>query len=101
MYLAKADAGRRRTVRVGEPVVCELPETPTTGYRWQAQTDPALLRAIGDRYEGPTEPRGAGGMRIFTFEPLQPGPVLLRLVKKRSWSSQVTDTFDVQLDVAD
>jgi inhibitor of cysteine peptidase len=97
--LAQEDSGGRRTVRVGEDVVVALAENPTTGYRWQADVDEAALQAIDDGYDGPTERRGAPGVRRLAFRILRAGPTRLRLVKRRSWESQVAAEFVLDLEV--
>ena len=83
--LTDADSGTTRSVRVGERATVRLPENPTTGYRWQAEFDEAALRIVEDRYDGPESPRGAGGHRVLTVEPLRAGTTRLRLANRRSW----------------
>lgn len=100
MDLTQADAGRRCTVQVGEPVTVLLPETPTTGYRWEPEVDAAALEQTDDRYDGPTEPRGAAGTRRLSFRPLRPGAAHLRLVKRRAWEATGVEEFAVDIDVA-
>src|SRR6266699_234609 len=66
MELTQDDSGGRRTTRVGEELSVVLAENPTTGYRWHSEIDARTLQQTGDRYEGHTEPRGAGGTRQLT-----------------------------------
>jgi inhibitor of cysteine peptidase len=101
MELTERDSGARRTVRVGEHVTVVLPENPSTGYRWHADIDPAVLAQQADRYEGGREAIGAGGTRRLTFTTLRSGSTQLRLEKRRSWSREAIDAFEVQLDVDD
>lgn len=97
--LTRDDSGQARSVQIGDEITVVLDESPTTGYRWHADTDPARLALTADRYEGPERPVGAGGARHLTFTTLQPGPVRLRLVKRRSWEQAAVDEFDAALDV--
>lgn len=98
MELTEDDSGRRLDARVGEAVQVTLAENPTTGYRWHP-ADATGLEATDDRYDGPTEPRGAAGMRRLTFTPQRAGRLRLRLVLKRSWESAEAGEFVVDLDV--
>jgi inhibitor of cysteine peptidase len=98
MELTQDDSGGRRTTRVGEELSVVLAENPTTGYRWHPEIDARTLRQTGDRYEGPAEPRGAAGTRRLTFRVLRPGPVHLRVVKRRAWEGTAVDEFSIDLD---
>ena len=98
MELTQDDSGGRRTTRVGEELNVVLAENPTTGYRWHSEIDARTLQQTGDRYEGPAEPRGAAGIRRLTFRVLRPGPVHLRVVKRRAWERTAVDEFSIDLD---
>lgn len=99
MELMQRDSGGRRTARVGEDLTVVLPENPTTGYRWHPEIDATTLQQTGDRYIGPTEPRGAAGTRRLAFRVLRAGPVHLRVVKRRPWEGAAVEEFDLDLDV--
>lgn len=98
MELTRADSGGRRGARVGETVTVSLAESPTTGYRWQADIDTSALLQTGDRFNGPTGPRGAAGTRQFTFTVLRAGPTRLTVVKRRSWEADVVDEFSLDIE---
>jgi predicted secreted protein len=98
MELTQDDSGGRRTARVGEELSVVLAENPTTGYRWYPEIDARTLQQTDDRYEGPAEPRGAAGTRRLTFRVLRPGPVHLRVVKRRPWEKTAVDEFSMDLD---
>ncbi len=99
--LTAADSGRTVTVHVGDVVSVRLPESPTTGYRWQSEVDSTRLRAAEDRYEpAQQQTRGGAGERVLGFEVLVAGSTALRLAERRSWESGPASTeFSVQLDV--
>jgi inhibitor of cysteine peptidase len=98
--LGPADAGTRRSVKVGELTTVRLPENPTTGYRWQTASDDACLRLVDDRFDGAQSPRGAGGVRVLVFEAVRAGSASLRLMKSRSWESgKPIEEYAVDLDV--
>jgi inhibitor of cysteine peptidase len=96
--LSAADTGTRRTIQVGARVTVRLAETPTTGYRWQADDDPGL-RLVDDRFEGAEVPRGAAGVRVLDFEAVHSGPARLRLAKRRAWGepSQSRSTWWISM----
>lgn len=91
-------SGSRQPVTVGDTVVIRLPETPTTGYRWQPSFDDTQVRLLDDSYDGEAVPRGAGGERALTFEILAPGLCTVTVEKLRGWEGQPVETFTVELD---
>ena len=100
--LGIADAGTSRSVSVGDLVSVRLPENPTTGYRWQPDSEPddVGLKVVDDRFEGAELPRGAGGDRVLVFEAVGAGSARLHLGKRRSWGSgPPIEEFSVELDV--
>jgi inhibitor of cysteine peptidase len=96
--LLPENSGSRQAVRVGEPVVIRLPETPTTGFRWRPSFDESQVRLVDDQYHGAANPRGASGQRVFTFEGLVAGSTPLKIEKVRSWEGEPDDEFSVDLD---
>jgi inhibitor of cysteine peptidase len=98
--LTPSDAGSRRALRVGDIVTVRLPESPTTGYRWEAHYDDASLRPTDDRFDAAGSSRGSGGVRVLTFEAVRAGEVTLHLANRRAWESGApSQEFSVQLDV--
>lgn len=100
--LRPADDGCSGTVTVGGHATVRLPETATTGYRWMAEYDDAVLRLVDDRTESAVSSRGAAGDRVLVFEALSAGVVRLRLAKRRAWESgppveQVAIELEVQV----
>lgn len=98
--LTKDDAGGTRGARVGDEITVVLDENPTTGYRWHTETDTSLLQLIGDEYQGPQHPVGAGGTRRLTFATLRPGSARLHLVNRRSWEQSAVAEYEVAVDIA-
>ncbi len=99
MQLTYEDSGSSHAVDVGEQLTLTLPENPTTAYRWETEGDSPSLRQLDDHFDGVTTPRGAPGMRVFTFEAVRPGNVQLRLAKRRSWETNASDEFVIDLDI--
>lgn len=64
--------GKRITLHRGDELTIELPENPSTGYRWKADddSDGNILEAVGSRFASDDTGSGAlgvGGTRRFTF----------------------------------
>ena len=88
--IAVTSNGAAVTASVGDQVRLELPENPTTGFRWQLVTFGAgLLRPLGDEYvpSGGTAV-GSGGLRVFRFSAASPGAADIRLELNRPWETQ-------------
>jgi len=101
LTLSEADAGSRPDVRVGDQVVVELAEKPTTGYRWQVDVDTARARVVDDTFLSASDAMGAPGRRRLTFEVLQAGAVDIRLRNARSWDPEnAVGEFSVTLEAA-
>ncbi len=98
--LAERDSGGQGIARVGDDLTVVLAENPTTGYRWHADIDTAELEQTGDRYLGPTEPRGAPGTRRLSFRVLRAGPIHLRVVKRRPWEDVAAEEFHFDIEAS-
>ncbi len=61
--------GKTVTVRVGETFSVQVPENPTTGYRWHLQPiADSALHLSQDEFAGRQTGYGAGGTRHWTFQ---------------------------------
>jgi inhibitor of cysteine peptidase len=100
LTLTREDTVRSRSVHVGDQIQVRLQENPTTGYRWEPDIDPHVLREVDDRYAGSVDRRGEPGLRVKTFEAVAPGSTQLRLVERRSWETTPSDEFVVHIDIA-
>lgn len=102
--LTKTDKGRTIPAHTGDEIVVNLPENPTTGYRWAIDTaDEKLLASEDTTFAAPRSGAvGVGGTRTFTFTVKQSGTVHLQLKQWRSWSgdASINDRYDVTLQVA-
>ena len=100
LELGPADAGTHRSLQVDDRAEVRLPESPTTGYRWQIASADSRLRLVDDHFEGAQSPRGAGGVRVLVFEAVGAGSVSLLLMKCRSWESgNPVEEFAVDVSV--
>ncbi|MDX3380506.1 protease inhibitor I42 family protein [Streptomyces niveiscabiei] len=80
-------------VRAGDVVVVELPENPSTGYRWEITGIDGLDVTGDDHTPAPTGPAGAelvgaGGTRVLRLRAEQAGEGRLELVYRRSWEAE-------------
>lgn len=90
LALGLADDGRAVDARPGTTIVIELPENPTTGFRWslRSKVEP-VLTTESDSFERPAEARpGAGGSRRFAFAASAPGEASILLWNWREWEGE-------------
>jgi inhibitor of cysteine peptidase len=92
--------GSQVEVLLGEQVELELPENPTTGYRWQVRAvGSPVLEAEGDSFQAAGGAVGAGGMRRLRFRAAQAGSADVELDYARTWEHRAADTFKVTVCV--
>jgi inhibitor of cysteine peptidase len=80
----------------------QLPENPTTGYRWAvAEYDARILHLEESALASGGGGIGGGGVRAFAFRALLGGETPLRLKHWREWQgeSSVDDRFEVTVRV--
>jgi inhibitor of cysteine peptidase len=83
--LTDADDGGHVSLKVGETVLLELAENPTTGFRWDLQPfEGSCLREHDDRFEAGAG-IGAGGLRRLRIVATKAGEEDIRLVLIRPW----------------
>ena len=88
--------------RTGE-VLIRLPETPTSGYRWQPTAVPDGVTVVDSHFDASpaTAPvAGASGHRVFRLEIPVAGTYDLQFAMKRTWESQPAEVRTVRLVVA-
>jgi len=98
MQLTLQDDGSEYTLDLAEQIDIELPERPTTGFRWfLAEESPfEIVEEVPDVEPGPP---GKGGVRRMRLQALQKGRLKLRLVERRRWEQRTTREFIVTIDV--
>jgi predicted secreted protein len=98
MRLTLRDDGSERTIGLAELIDIELPERPTTGFRWfLAEGSPFdIVEDVTDVQPGPP---GSGGLRRFTLQANETGRSELRFVERRRWEQRTTREFVVTIDV--
>ena len=94
--------GRVILVKVGDSIVLQLPENPTTGYSWAIDAiDSKLLEAGAPAYHGEGASLGSGGAKTWTLKARAPGRTRVELKRWRHWEGDksVVERFAVTLDI--
>ena len=73
--VVEADNGHAVQLRRGESLRIELPETPTTGFRWRLVRAPPCCEVRQDSFEAPAPgaPPGAAGKHHWRLEATRAG----------------------------
>jgi inhibitor of cysteine peptidase len=85
--LTKVDDGGVVAVAVGERIAIELPENPTTGYRWQLEGDAGIV-VVSGVHTPASGGVGGGGVRRFVLYADRPGQLGVRAKLWRAWSGE-------------
>lgn len=88
--LTQLDHGKSIRIRVGNLVVVQLRENPTTGYQWTFnQSDEQVLGFQGTEYT-PSAATGVGGsgQRLFRFKGERAGTTELDFKLWRQWQGE-------------
>jgi inhibitor of cysteine peptidase len=92
------DAGRDVQLRVADAVCIDLPETPTTGYRWQiAAFDEGVVALDDDRFELSNSQPGAGGVHHFRFRAVAAGTAAIELHRRRRWENPAQPEYSFRV----
>jgi inhibitor of cysteine peptidase len=100
--ITSQDNGSALTLQAGDSFQIQLPENPTTGYRWElGNWDEAVARKTRDQFSQPaTAQPGAGGEHVWEFVANSPGKTTLRLDSRRSWEAgSAAQTFSLTVRV--
>lgn len=89
--LVVADDSRTIELSVGDVAVIELPESPTTGFRWSIEFDSQLALLTSD-WSASSAAIGASGVRQFTFRAEAAGTASVRAKLWRSWQGDSSVT---------
>jgi inhibitor of cysteine peptidase len=101
IVVTQGEHGRTVAAAAGDRIKIELPENPTTGFRWQGGADNAsVLRLESDDFIPGGGTVGAGGLRTFRFLAAGSGSADILLELKRAWESQpARSTFAIRVSV--
>jgi len=89
--LTKNDNDKTVEAKVGESVVIELPENPTTGYRWilDVKEGTGIASANDSCYAAAYESGiGSGGTRTFIVELESSGIATINAKLRRQWEPE-------------
>jgi len=90
--VGEGNAKERHRASPGDHVVIRLPETPTSGYRWQLdEHDTAVLQPAGDEFTPAADAQtGGGGTREFRFVVASAASSDVSLSLRRAWETGKT-----------
>jgi inhibitor of cysteine peptidase len=77
----------RVELQVGDTLVVELLENPTTGFRWTASVGSQLAPSADSFVPAPGSGAGGGGVRTLKFGVVAPGSGEVRVQLRREWES--------------
>lgn len=101
--IRKEDNKKKLKLKVGEELELNLPENPTTGYRWEIQeTDDMKLQLQKMTFQvEPGKAMGAEGARNWVFKAIQAGDVKLRLNHWRPWMKEksLLESFEIYIEI--
>lgn len=89
IVVSEADLGRQVVARVGDALVVQLSENPTTGFRWAlASPDSDVLELTRDEFQASEQAGvGAGGLRVFRFATKGAGSARIEFKLARAWEA--------------
>ena len=74
-------------LHIGDTIVVELPENPTTGFRWQGSPDSQLVPSADQFVPSRDAAPGGGGIRTLRFGVVAAGDGRLKLQLRREWET--------------
>jgi predicted secreted protein len=98
MQLTLQSDGSEQTVALSELIEVELPERPTTGFRWFL-VEGSPFEIVEDVPDVQPSPPGRAGVRRFLLKAANTGRLELRFVERRRWEQRTTREFVVTVDV--
>jgi inhibitor of cysteine peptidase len=88
--------GGEVAVALGEAIEFQMPENPTTGYRWHLRSaGEGVLELQNDSFEIPSGRCGAGGVRQWRFQAVHEGVATIEIDYRRSWEPEPIKTFSL------
>src|SRR5712691_9424949 len=94
----EASNGRTLDVQIGDCIELELPDNPSTGYRWRVvSAGEPVCEKTAERFVADGSRPGAPGLLRCEFRVLARGTARILLDSKRSWSSSVERSFTLDV----
>jgi inhibitor of cysteine peptidase len=100
--LTEGDSGKVVDIPQGHIITIQLPENPTTGFRWAVdKRDDQVVVIEHDDYTSTGAGIGSGGTHTFTLKAVRPGSAQFRLKLWREWEgdASITNHFDLTIRV--
>src|SRR5580765_4443087 len=90
ILVSKTDHGKTFHIDLGSLIVIQLPENPTTGFRWKLiDFDRQVIVLKGSNFSISSDSgKGGGGTRNFILSPLAEGSTKIGLKLLRDWEPQ-------------
>lgn len=100
--LTAADDSRTVDLHVGGKVVIQLPDNPSTGYRWEIDADKACVKIERQHFEQQSHQVGGGGESSWVLRAITPGVSTVKLMLWRPWEGEraAIQRFVVTLRIA-
>jgi inhibitor of cysteine peptidase len=103
VVVTSRDDGGVVSVSMGDRIVLDLPENPTTGYVWAFEVlDESLLDLDGSDWQAAGRGTGTGGDRVWRLGPRRPGTTRLELKRWRPWAGEpsVIERFALTVEIS-
>ena len=101
--VSKEDNNNKIKLEVGEELELNLPENPSTGYRWEIQeADDQRLHLQKTEFQvEPGKAIGSEGLRSWIFKAMQAGEVTLRVNHWRPWLKEksLLESFEIYVEI--
>src|SRR5262249_11420563 len=100
--ITEANKGSTVSARAGDTLVIQLPEIPTSGFRWvPAVSDGQILDLQKDDFVlDPNSGVGGGGLRVFRFLVKGRGSTSLQFSLARAWETRAPSAvFEILVKV--
>src|SRR5215813_1107821 len=83
----------------GGLIELKLPESPTTGYRWELENgnDAVSILKTGYEQDPSAERVGGGGVRTFHLQIMRPLPLKLSFGLRRQWEAEPVERRIVEV----
>jgi len=82
-------------ISVGEEFSIALASNPSTGYSWMVEVDEEFVEMTSQSFMPQSEQVGAGGVEVFTFNPMIEGETEIKFSYLRPWES--VQPLDIQV----
>jgi len=98
--LTFSDSGRKVTVHVGDRITLDLPENPTTGFRWGVPDLPGL-DIVENMHVAGGNGIGGSGTRHISMRAVGTGLLVLHLERRQAWEPDTPpeSTFLLELEI--